>query len=76
MLLLRCIDGDNGVFERFGLASLGNVDSAILERSGLPDLVEESHTFWQALQENYANNANLPCVEYDPTQQLHTIILK
>jgi hypothetical protein len=76
MLLLRCIDRDNGVFERFGLACLTDEDSAILEYDGLPDLVEESNTFWQALQDKYANNAKLPCVEYDPTQQLHTIILK
>lgn len=76
MLLLRCIDRDNGVFKRFGLARLAEVDSAILEYNGLPDLVEESHPFWQTLQVNYANNADFPCVEYNPAQQLHTIILK
>lgn len=60
MLLLHCVDNDNGIFERFGLATLA----------------EENDTFWQALQVNYANNADFPCVEYDPIKQLHTVIIK
>lgn len=60
MLLLRCIDRCNGIFERIGLAVLP----------------EEDDTFWEALQLNSANNADIPCVQYDRAQQVHTVIVK
>lgn len=61
MLLLKCVDRDKGVFHRFGIASLNIRDK--------PDL-------WELVQEYDADEADMPCVEYDAERHLHTIIFK
>ena len=61
MLLLKCVDRDKGVFHRFGLAHLDTRDK--------PDL-------WELVQEYDADEADMPCVEYDAERHLHTIVLK
>ena len=60
MLLLRCIDRENGVFVRFGLATLDTVEKAFA---------------WSILLERDADEvaAGLPCVEYDRVTREHVI---
>jgi hypothetical protein len=61
MLLLQCVDKEDGVFHRFGLAKLNTEDK--------PDV-------WSLVQAYDADEAELPCVNYDAETHSHTIILK
>lgn len=61
MLLLNCVDKENAIFNRFGLAKF-NTDQ-------YPDV-------WQVVQEFESNEAELPCIGYDAASHLHKIVLK
>ena len=61
MLLLKCVDKEDGVFHRFGLATLNTKKK--------PDV-------WSLVQAYDADEAELPCVNYDAETHSHTIILK
>lgn len=61
MLLLKCVDKNNGVFHRFGLA--------MLDTEKKPDV-------WSLVQAYDPDEAEVPCVSYHAESHSHTIILK
>jgi hypothetical protein len=61
ILLLKCVDPKAGIFHRFGLATLN-----VVENKEIFDWVKEYDD----------NEAEMPCVAYDPERHLHTIIVK
>ena len=60
ILLLRCVEAKRGVFHRFGVATLDTNKTEIFD----------------FVKEHDVNEADMPCVEYDAKQHLHTIVVK